>query len=417
MPIYNSQRYLRQAVESILGQTFIDFELLAFNNASTDQSREILDEYAAADSRVHIYDQPDREYIFALIKGFSLASGAYIARMDADDVARPERLGLQFAFMESHPEIALIGGQIMAIDGQGNDIRLIDFPLQDEEIRKILPRYNCFSHPAVMLRKAAYDAVGGYRLAFYYAEDYDLWLRLSEKFALANLPEVILNYRVHVEQVSASRRDQQIVSAIGAQYAAQCRKVGKPDPTDGLERISPEHLSTWGISPSTINKFHMEEDIWWSRLLFEAGNTQPAQAILESALARSPLRSLETEQAQRAANTYIQLYSSPDNPLYNFGRTLYTGIRQPLILKKTIQSIPQRLLQLGGAEKIVGEGFSERNNGNYIKAYRLFHLAVKKNPLYLFNKGVLSVLVESLIGRSRMKRFHSSKSHNGNPLP
>ena len=242
LPVYNAEAYLREAIGSILAQSFTDFELIAINDGSTDDSGAILRELAARDTRIVLVERPNDRLISALNAGIESARADLIARMDADDVAMPERFALQHARMIQEPELAVLGSFIRIMDKTGNIIRLNEYPLTPKATARCLERGGCpVAHPAVMMRRGAVLKIGGYRKAFSHAEDYDLWLRMSDLgYAIANLPQLLLNYRWHGTNVSVLHQEAQGRNGILAHFAHRVRKMGLPDPLEGAETIDAE---------------------------------------------------------------------------------------------------------------------------------------------------------------------------------
>lgn len=240
MSVFNAGAYLRSAVESILRQSFSDFEFIIIDDGSSDGSGEALEEASACDSRIRLIRQENRGLIASLNRGCALAQGTYIARMDADDEALPERLALQVSYMEAYPSILVLGGAIEQIDPQGASLRRRAVPGGDAELRAQLLDRNCFWHPTVMMRRDALVAAGGYR-SVPGAEDYDLWLRLAEQGQVENLGRVLVRYRMHSGQLTVVANRTMSLSALVSRGAAFARRAGQPDPLD-TQAISEEVL-------------------------------------------------------------------------------------------------------------------------------------------------------------------------------
>lgn len=205
MPVYNADRFVAQTVDSVLAQSFGDFEFLIINDGSTDGSLDILQTYARRDSRVRLVSRPNTGYVIALNEGLELARGEFVARIDADDLAAPRRLELQVARMRAEPNLVALGSNADAIDEAGRMLGDYDVPSTHEEIEAShLKGSSSIHHPAVMLRPEAVRRVGGYRREFMPCEDFDLWLRLGEIGRLANLPEKLLTKRLFVGSAIAS---------------------------------------------------------------------------------------------------------------------------------------------------------------------------------------------------------------------
>lgn len=238
LPVFNAEAYVREAVESILAQSFTDFELIIINDGSSDGSGAILQELAASDARIRLIERPNGGLISALNEGIERARASLIARMDADDVAMPERLALQHARMVVSPHLAVLGSFMRLMDASGKIIRIADYPITEADTARFLEQGCPLAHPTVIMRREAVIEVGGYRMAFAHCEDYDLWLRISERgFGIANLPKPLLNYRIHGTNVSSVHRQAQELGTIIARLCHRARKAGFPDPAEGVERI------------------------------------------------------------------------------------------------------------------------------------------------------------------------------------
>lgn len=209
MPVYNCELYIREAVDSILNQTFTDFEFLIIDDASTDETVAIIKKYN--DPRIELIEKPENSgYTNSLNYGLSIAKGEYIARMDGDDISLPERFAKQVAFLDANLDVVLCGTALKII---GSD-KIIRYPERHDSIKLDLLKQNCIIHPSVMLRKCILDKYCFiYDIAKEPAEDYDLWYRLSSVSELYNLQDVLLSYRMHESQVSQKRNKQQINSS------------------------------------------------------------------------------------------------------------------------------------------------------------------------------------------------------------
>jgi glycosyltransferase involved in cell wall biosynthesis len=203
MAVYNSERYLAQAIESILNQTLSEFELIIIDDGSTDGSLAILQQYAAQDARIRLHSRDNRGIPQTRNELLDMARAELIAVMDSDDVALPERLAKQVAFLKPQPQVVCLGSAFDLIDAQSRRITTLPVPLEDAEIQpQILAGHAAIFQPCAMMRRTAVRQVGGYNPAMTQAEDLDLWLRLGEIGKLANLPEALVQYRLHANSVS-----------------------------------------------------------------------------------------------------------------------------------------------------------------------------------------------------------------------
>ena len=207
MPVYNAEKYVYEAIDSILRQTFTDFEFLIFDDGSTDSSREII--LSFKDSRIRwIGSEINTGYVKHLNDGLLQAKGKYIARMDADDIAHPERFFKQINYLNQHQEVAACGSWIEFI---GSKTGVLEYPVTHRDIVTHLLLFgNALAHPAVMLRKAVLmEHSLTYEASLEPAEDYELWNRISEVAQLHNLSEVLLTYRVHDRNESVVKKNKQ----------------------------------------------------------------------------------------------------------------------------------------------------------------------------------------------------------------
>lgn len=233
LPVYNCERYVRLAVESLLAQTFADFELIVIDDGSTDRSKAILESLATRDARIRLVSRPNTGLTVALNEALALATAPLIARMDGDDVSMPERLAKQVAFMNANPDVVLLGAQIETIDPYGVPLEAPMFPLDHASLERELLTANgwVICHPVAMMRRSAIDRVGGYHAEFNIVEDLELWLRLAEVGRIANVPERLLQYRQHLTSIVKTRFDAQLglrENVIRQAYAR--RGITPPEP-------------------------------------------------------------------------------------------------------------------------------------------------------------------------------------------
>ena len=225
LPVYNGERHLQLALDSILHQTFTDFEFLILDDGSRDGSLSLLEQAARADSRVKLFSRENRGLVATLNELIERAQGRYLARMDADDIAQPNRFALQVAFLDAHPGVVCVGGAQALIDEEGRYLTNINGPLANQAIQQsILAGHGAICHPTAMIRASALAEVGGYDPAMWHCEDLDLWLRLGECGQLANLADVVLKYRLDPGSVSSRHWREQRENAKKACEAAWKRR-------------------------------------------------------------------------------------------------------------------------------------------------------------------------------------------------
>lgn len=209
MSVYNGEKHLREAVDSILDQTYKGFEFIIINDGSTDKTLKILKNYN--DSRIKIINNEENIGLTrSLNKGLKFARGHYIARQDADDISNPDRLQKEVDFLAEHSDYAAVGSFIKVISGDGKELSTIKKPITDEDIRDFLKIGNCIAHGSAMVRAGCMHDVKGYDETIPRAQDYDLWLRLSEKYKLANIPEYLYLWRRHEGNISVKNYNEQI---------------------------------------------------------------------------------------------------------------------------------------------------------------------------------------------------------------
>jgi glycosyltransferase involved in cell wall biosynthesis len=241
LPVYNAGGYLAPAVESILGQTLRDFELLAIDDGSADDSRGMLERYAHRDPRIRVISRPNRGLTATLNEGIEAARGDYIARMDADDEMAPERLARQVALLEARPDVGVVFSGVTLIDAAGRVIAHLPSGTVDPERfhRRLLEGRNSIVHPTVTMRTAIARAVGGYPEDYPHAEDYAMWLRMAEHTHFECCPEPLLRYRLLEASVS-SKNSAALMESMRRAQADACARAGIEQAFEGTPVIRGE---------------------------------------------------------------------------------------------------------------------------------------------------------------------------------
>jgi glycosyltransferase involved in cell wall biosynthesis len=218
--VRDGETFLGAALRSILDQTREDFELIVVDDGSTDGSASIVSALRDADSRVRLLRQENQGLTRSLNNALDLARGHYIARQDADDISFPERFERQAAFLESTPRCAVVGSRYHHIDRSGIITGQSNVPLSAHAIRRALLTRNVLAHSSVMIRRSALDEVGGFDETFPVAQDYALWCRLALSHDLCNLPDVLVQRRVHPDRIGAvqSRKQKEARDRVRAEY-------------------------------------------------------------------------------------------------------------------------------------------------------------------------------------------------------
>jgi len=218
--VYNGEKYIEDCVQSILSQSFRDFEYIVLNNGSTDGTAELLDKFD--DPRLKIVHQENLGISRSLNKGIDMACSELIARLDADDVSSPDRLEIQVRFMESNPEFVLCaGGYNKWKDGEISP-QTVPLPCSDAEIRSCLSDYNPIAHSAAMFRKEAFNKVGGYDRRLDFSQDYDLWIKLMKTGKACNLQDVLGFVRFYEVSTLSKNKNNTFFEAVKVKRRAYC---------------------------------------------------------------------------------------------------------------------------------------------------------------------------------------------------
>ena len=349
MSVYNGERFLREAVESILGQSLREFEFIAIDDGSTDASFSILDSYRARDTRLRVYHQENKGLVDALNRGCALARGNYIARMDADDIAMTNRLQRQMEVMESHPEVGVLGSAVQFIDPSGKPLLTGRNPATDREVRSALLQGCPFWHPTVVMRKDCFISAGGYRKVVVDAEDNDLWLRMADRCQLTNLQEALLKYRLHPYQVTVRKFRQTALNSLAARAAAASRRNGNGDPLDSVPEITPAVLIELGVSEAAQRAAVAGRYLWSIRTMCDTGDYAGAFNLLNELL-----RSCEWEHADNRVIADVRVLAARiywrqrkfGSSVLSAGRAL---IRRPMILGRPLKPVLRWLRAVGSS--------------------------------------------------------------------
>jgi glycosyltransferase involved in cell wall biosynthesis len=340
-------------LESILAQTSTDFELIAVDDGSRDASAGILKDFAARDPRIRVVSQENRGIVVALNRALELARAPLVARMDADDISRPDRFAKQFALLGEHPDVVAVSGGIDFIDERGRYIKTVLFPTLPESIASELLFHSVVVHPAVMMRTASVRAVGGYRRVARHAEDYDLWLRLNEVGRIANLPDVVLSFRTHAANTSKARFVEKELAVVAAREAARQRRTGKADPLAALDGRIAETALTYPQVRSALRSGRFAEDVafpFFRETLGQAGALNAMGRWL-GLYARYGLWDIRPEGAKdiMLAGAYLMLRQRREGArgaalLPYLGLLAMTTCRHPVVALRVVLNVDYRRL-------------------------------------------------------------------------
>jgi len=260
IPVYNGEKYLHGAITSILAQTFTDFELLIVDDGSTDKTVQVVGEYA--DPRVRLLRNPKNMGPCATRNnGLRAAKGEYVAMLDCDDIATPNRLAEQVAFLDSHPEFGLIGSFVEMIDFEGRVFGVAFFRQTSEEIPPTLLFNNCFAHSTVMARRELFLGEP-YREDVFFSEDYELWVRMVKKWKVWNLPKILVRYRLHPTSTGQANKPK-MREMIRRILASQLKDLGVNFSDEELEL----HFSLGMYEYRKDRRYVEEVERWFSKLV------------------------------------------------------------------------------------------------------------------------------------------------------
>lgn len=273
MPVYNASEYLSETIESILNQTFQNFQLLIVNDGSTDNSQKIIESYASKDDRVRVLYQENAGIVKTLNRGISLSTTELIARHDADDISLPTRFEKQINFLKQNPDCALVGSAIETFGDNHPPRRIYHYEFH-EQITDCFLLENSLAHGSVMFRKSAVLKQGGYTEASHakHIEDYDLWARLARKHRVSNLGEILYRYRIHSGSISSQQATLQKHNT-----RALAKRIRTEKWYRDFWRISSFNARHWNHVPGTPQSKELEAQ---RRLIYFQGRTIAALIFL-----------------------------------------------------------------------------------------------------------------------------------------
>jgi hypothetical protein len=299
IPVRDEVGYLQEAVRSILDQTLREIEVIIVSDRSGAEARKALQALIGVDPRIRVTDHDGAGVADALNAGLATARAPLVARMDGDDVAAPDRLQLQYDHLRTSRH-ALVGSAARVIDENGDHGVTISVPRTPEDIRAQLEWRNCILHPTVMMVRAAAHSVGGYRRGFVDCEDYDLWVRLSERHDLGNLTAPLLSYRRHSGQTTWSRLRQRLVCEAAIHVSADRRRTGAADIAGSGRPLTFQGLLDEGVDAGDLTRRLRRIAIQTSANALSGRLLVEAKAALSIARSHGTLESRELPSYLRA---------------------------------------------------------------------------------------------------------------------
>ncbi len=285
MPVFNGERFLAAAVESVLSQGYEPLELVAVDDGSTDGSAGILERVAAEDGRVRVVSQANQGHAGALNAALEQARGEFVAVLDCDDEALPGRLEAQVEALHGDKALAAVGGGVVLWSEESGDFFTTQPPTEAQQLRRALETTpGCpLLHSAVTMRREAVLALGGYRPGLTLALDYDLWLRVIERYDVANLARPVVRYRIHDLQTTGTKTEQVAIENAAARVAARIRRAGGRDPVPQTRLPVDDLVRLVGVSEHDVAVAVVDYASWYARTALAAG--QPRVAAETFALA------------------------------------------------------------------------------------------------------------------------------------
>jgi glycosyltransferase involved in cell wall biosynthesis len=341
----NVERFLAEAIESILNQTLKELEFVIVDFGSTDRTKSIISSYQSKDPRIKFHEIPSCSLPLARNASCAFSTGRYIAIMDADDIALPERLACQLEFMEEHPDVGIVGASTQVIDHEGRELHKEHYPATDSEIRETLRSVCPFNNPTVFIRREIFEAAGGFRDVAL-NEDYDLFVRVAEHCNMANLQRILSLYRFHPRQVTRKRVREMTLCLFAVRAAADLRKRGQPDPLDSTTEITPELLARMGVSeaewqPALVNRYR-----WAMATATDAGDYPSVLELAHEMLSFSDWKSAEKWEVAHVWFKSAQIHRRQGNYLQSGIATVRGILVRPVVLARPLKPLLRRVGKL-----------------------------------------------------------------------
>lgn len=282
LPVFNAERYLKYAIDSILDQTYKDFELIIINDGSTDKSRSLIDDYAKSDDRIVVVHQENIGLVVTLNKAVKLARGTYIARMDGDDISLPRRLDIQVALMDENKKAVLCASCFDVINEYNEFVRLSTAPAFDKDLKRSMHLYNPIAHGSVMFRRQAFIKAGEYSTEVGPVEDYDLWIRLAALGDFIYSPHSLFRWRMNPDGITHTNND--VMQNATRKLVADYRKVDpvKPYRVQEMIELGRKYIDIYGAIGVIMKEIVLEDNYNLGIKSFKAGDVSLGVGFLIS---------------------------------------------------------------------------------------------------------------------------------------
>lgn len=260
LPVYNGERYLKYAVDSILDQTYSNFELIIINDGSSDGSKQLIDNYVNQDERIVAIHQENIGLVATLNKAVEISKGIYIARMDADDISLPRRLETQVTLMQNTPGAVLCASCFDVINEYNEFVRLSVAPAYNDDLKRSMHLYNPIAHGSVMYKKEAFLQVGGYSDTVGPTEDYDLWIRLSNIGQFVYSERSLFRWRMNPEGITHSNNHVMQTATKKLVEAFRSNDPVKPLTVKKMSQIGRSYISDYGAIGVIMKEVVLEDN-------------------------------------------------------------------------------------------------------------------------------------------------------------